>query len=39
MEEAIKEIKEQGIKVNGEEINVIRFADDIAIVAECEEDL
>jgi hypothetical protein len=42
MEEAIKEIEEQGIKgikVNGEEINMIRFADDIAIVAENEGDL
>jgi hypothetical protein len=30
MEEAIKEIEEQEIKVNGEEINMLRLADDIS---------
>jgi hypothetical protein len=42
MEGAIKEIEEQvikGIKVNREEINMLRFADDIAIVAGSENDL
>jgi methyl coenzyme M reductase subunit D len=39
---AIKEIEERrikGIKVNGEEINILCFADDIAIVAGSEDDL
>jgi uncharacterized phage infection (PIP) family protein YhgE len=39
MEEAIKEIEEQGIKVSGEEINTLRFADDIATAAGSEDDL
>jgi hypothetical protein len=39
MEEAIKEIEEQGIKVKGEEINMLRLADDIATEARCEADL
>jgi hypothetical protein len=42
MEEVIKEIEEQGtrgIKVNGEEINMLLLADDIAIVAESETDM
>jgi hypothetical protein len=33
IEEAIKGIEEQGIKLNGEEINMLRFADDIAIAS------
>jgi GTP-dependent phosphoenolpyruvate carboxykinase len=39
MEGAIKEIEKQGIKVNGEEINMLLFPDDIAIVAGSKEDL
>ena len=42
MEEAIREAQEiglNGIKINGDEINMLRFADDIAIIAENQDDL
>ena len=41
LEKAIKEIKEKapGISIHGERFTMIRFADDIAVVAEIEGDL
>lgn len=41
IESAIKQFKEKtkGVKVNGRQIHSIRFADDIALVAENERDL
>jgi hypothetical protein len=42
LEEAIREaqdIRINRIKINGEEINMLRFADDIAMIAENQKDL
>jgi hypothetical protein len=42
LEEAIREAQDigiNGIKINGEKINTLRFADDIAMIAENQEDL
>jgi hypothetical protein len=41
-EEAIREAQGvglNGIRINGEEINILRFADDISMIAENQEDL
>jgi predicted nucleotidyltransferase len=39
MEEAIEEIKEvtNGVRINGEEVHSIQFSDDIALMAESED--
>lgn len=41
IEEAINEMKEEtkGVKINGQKVHCIRFADDIALVAENEEEM
>ncbi|MGX9339103.1 reverse transcriptase domain-containing protein, partial [Pantoea dispersa] len=42
VEEAMKEVKEKfptGVKVQGERISMIRFADDIALLADSKEEL
>jgi len=41
MEEVIEEMKEvtNGVRINGEEVHSIRFADDIALVAESEDNM
>ena len=41
IEKAINEIKEKavGVNIHGEKISMLRFADDIALIAETEKDL